>query len=423
MKKGLLVLLVTCMFGFINAQEREDFAHLNLGIRGGMNLMRDYGYSVGATERLNFVAGGNLEYTFNPLWGIGLDYAYLSYNQDYKNVDHPHIQPGSKVTAAVNDVALYVSINVSNLLAQYRCKEWQPFNAYAHVGSGFGFYSYDNTVSGEKGNNKTLILPVGVNLEYNFNDWFAMNLGAEYRWHQANDMKMDKRTTTLSGGNDFLLGALGFRFKFISDKRHVRNLSYTAFQHIRSSEAGITEYAELKKETTILKTKLAEQISENEALQNYVREMGDVVKDLDRRLNRFMGNTSSVADRNTEAIAAIKRSQEAVAKDAFSSLEFETGSSVIKSNSYKGLDRLAEALRTNPDWIIRLSGYTDSSGSVAKNVQLSQDRADSVKLYLERKGIAGNRIIAVGYGPENPIASNNTAAGRAQNRRVEIQIE
>ena len=427
MRKGLLVLFATCMLGITHAQEKESFAHWSLGLRGGMNVMRDYGWSVGTSDRINFVAGGSLEYTFNPLWGLGLEYTYLIYDQDYKSITDIRIQPNAKLTAAANEVALYASINLSNLLAPYRT--CQSFNAYAHVGGGYCFYNYENTdvQTGSRaattGDNQTMIMPIGLNLEYNFSKMFAMGLGIEYRWHQANNMKMDL-IGGRTGGNEFLLGTLGVRFKFAGDKRHARNVSYTDFQHARTT-SGEESFAlvALQKETAALKTQLAEQASEKEALQNYVREMGDAVKDIDRRLNRFMGNTSSVTEQNAEAIAAIKRAQEAVAKDAFSSLEFETGSSVIKSSSYKGLDKLAEALRDNSDWSIKLSGYTDSSGALAKNIQLSQDRADAVKLYLERKGVAGNRIIAVGYGPENPIASNNTAEGRAKNRRVEIQID
>ncbi len=421
MRKVLLVLFAACMVGSVGAQERESFSHLSIGLKGGMNVMRDYGISVPVKERVNFVAGGSFEYTFNPLWGLGLDYTYLPYDQDYAsakvNVEN------AKVTAAANEITLYASVNLANLLAQYRSRAWQPFNAYATVGGGLSFYDYDNTASSKKGNDNTIVVPVGLNLEYNFSKVFAMSLGTEYRWHQANDMKMDLKSST--GGNSYVLGTLGFRFKFGSSERHVRNLSYAQFQRARSfdMEAGMFELVELKKETFALKAQLAEQAAEKDALQNYVREMGDAVKELDRRLNRFMGNASSATERTADDIAAIKRAQETAAKDAFNTLEFETGSAVIKAGSYKGLDKLAESLRSNPGWNVKLSGYTDSSGSLAKNVQLSKERAEAVKLYLERKGIAGNRIVAEGYGPENPIASNATAAGRAKNRRVEILID
>ena len=70
----------------------------------------------------------------------------------------------------------------------------------------------------------------------------------------------------------------------------------------------------------------------------------------------------------------------------------------------------------------QVSGFTDNTGPLAYNRTLSQQRADSVRNYLLRAGVAPQRISAVGFGPEMPIASNSTAAGRAQNRRVELQI-
>ncbi|MGL6072035.1 OmpA family protein, partial [Craterilacuibacter sp.] len=65
---------------------------------------------------------------------------------------------------------------------------------------------------------------------------------------------------------------------------------------------------------------------------------------------------------------------------------------------------------------------TDSSGTQAYNMKLSRERAQSVANILRNSGVAGNRIATQGYGPQSPVASNATAAGRAQNRRVEILI-
>ena len=74
----------------------------------------------------------------------------------------------------------------------------------------------------------------------------------------------------------------------------------------------------------------------------------------------------------------------------------------------------------NPDIRIEIAGYTDATGSAAVNLKLSQGRAAAVRSYLARKGVSPTRTIARGYGPRNPIATNATPAGRAQNRRVEL---
>jgi len=101
-------------------------------------------------------------------------------------------------------------------------------------------------------------------------------------------------------------------------------------------------------------------------------------------------------------------------------VNFETGKSVLTAGSYSVLDQVAASLRANPDIRIEIAGYTDATGSAAVNLKLSQGRAAAVRTYLARKGVAPTRTIARGYGPRNPIATNSTQAGRAQNRRVEL---
>ena len=86
------------------------------------------------------------------------------------------------------------------------------------------------------------------------------------------------------------------------------------------------------------------------------------------------------------------------------------------------LDKLAEILINNPDTNINIYGYTDSKGTDEYNLSLSDRRAASVKAYLISKGIASTRMNTMGMGEASPIASNDTEAGRAQNRRVEFAI-
>jgi OOP family OmpA-OmpF porin len=80
------------------------------------------------------------------------------------------------------------------------------------------------------------------------------------------------------------------------------------------------------------------------------------------------------------------------------------------------------ALNGRPTMHIRIEGHTDSRGSHAYNLRLSQARADSVKEYLVGKGISSDRMEAKGYGPDQPIDDNRTRAGRERNRRVEFMI-
>lgn len=101
-------------------------------------------------------------------------------------------------------------------------------------------------------------------------------------------------------------------------------------------------------------------------------------------------------------------------------VNFETGRSRLTAESYAMLDRVAESLVAHPDVRIEVAGHTDSTGSHALNMRLSRERALAVMAYLAQRGVAPSRMTARGYGPDSPIGSNRTAAGRADNRRVEL---
>jgi outer membrane protein OmpA-like peptidoglycan-associated protein len=102
-------------------------------------------------------------------------------------------------------------------------------------------------------------------------------------------------------------------------------------------------------------------------------------------------------------------------------VKFDHDKSELGPNAGSILDETVTALQRCPEKRVRLDAYTDSAGSDAYNQTLSQRRADSVRAYLVQHGVAAARIDARGLGESNPVASNDTAEGRAQNRRVELQ--
>ena len=101
---------------------------------------------------------------------------------------------------------------------------------------------------------------------------------------------------------------------------------------------------------------------------------------------------------------------------------FATNSATINGGFYNPLNSIAYVLNQYPETRILVAGFTDNTGSLSYNQTLSVQRAQSVANYLISKGVNPMRVSAQGYGPSNPIVNNGTAAGRAQNRRVEIQI-
>jgi outer membrane protein OmpA-like peptidoglycan-associated protein len=100
---------------------------------------------------------------------------------------------------------------------------------------------------------------------------------------------------------------------------------------------------------------------------------------------------------------------------------FETGSAIIEAESFPRLDRVVEYMTYMTSVRIRIGGHTDNVGNPRRNQQLSQTRAEAVREYLIQHEIDGSRVEAVGYGDTRPVASNDTEAGRAQNRRIDAE--
>jgi OOP family OmpA-OmpF porin len=106
--------------------------------------------------------------------------------------------------------------------------------------------------------------------------------------------------------------------------------------------------------------------------------------------------------------------------DLSKTILFDIGESTVHSDSYEVLQNIQDIMSTYTDASFVITGFTDTTGSDVKNQKLSEERASAVKDYLESIGLTAGRLSTVGSSDRNPIASNNTRAGRKQNRRVEI---
>ncbi len=103
-------------------------------------------------------------------------------------------------------------------------------------------------------------------------------------------------------------------------------------------------------------------------------------------------------------------------------INFKTKSADILPGSFVILDRAVEVLKEYPDVRLEISGHTDDRGSADFNRDLSQRRADAVKMYIANRGVAADRLQAVGYGEDRPLADNRSETGRARNRRTEFRL-
>ena len=102
---------------------------------------------------------------------------------------------------------------------------------------------------------------------------------------------------------------------------------------------------------------------------------------------------------------------------------FATGSADLNSRFFEVLDSVALVLQEYKSTLVTVAGYTDNTGSAGFNQKLSERRATTVAMYLHGKGVAQERLAAIGYGEQHPVAGNSDAEGRARNRRVEITID
>ncbi|WP_316811237.1 DUF6089 family protein [Pedobacter heparinus] len=192
------------------------------------------------------------------------------------------------------------------------------------------------------------------------------------------------------------------------------------------------EAVQAKQTANALKGDLDAQKAENAKLRT---EMNDLLKDSDGdgvadKLDKCPGTPAgTVVDGSgcplkvpapVEKVIITEADRKVVA-DAIKNLEFDLGKATIRQKSYATLNRVAELL-IQKNFSLKLAGHTDNTGSDALNMRLSKDRAESVKSYLVSQGANASRIEATGYGENQPIASNKTAAGRQQNRRVEFTL-
>jgi outer membrane protein OmpA-like peptidoglycan-associated protein len=120
--------------------------------------------------------------------------------------------------------------------------------------------------------------------------------------------------------------------------------------------------------------------------------------------------------------ADVERREDSLLVNFQDSLLFDSGSATLNPGAYDRLRSLATTLNNYPKSQVIIKGHTDSAGADAFNQKLSEERADRVRSFLIAEGVDPSRISAIGFGESMPVSTNATAEGRAQNRRVEVEI-
>lgn len=214
-----------------------------------------------------------------------------------------------------------------------------------------------------------------------------------------------------------------------------RHYAYIA---LRKSELAISEATEALAKKEQLRADQTYRAQLEQQSRDASQESTQYAQQLTQTQQALQQNTQSLQQQKqqleeariaAEQAQAQLRESEAVREDAgrmvisLSGVLFQAGGAQLNELAQKRLDTVVQALRAYPDRSIVVEGYTDAQGSEDSNQLLSQRRADAVREYLERRGIESERLRSVGKGEVNPVASNETAEGRANNRRVEIVVD
>jgi OOP family OmpA-OmpF porin len=257
---------------------------------------------------------------------------------------------------------------------------------------------------------KSLVIPVGAGVKFRLSDALGLNLGYKINFTDDDNLDALKRAYPTKDRYSYGYGGLEYTFGS-SSKANLEWVNPVALMYDELYDAA------LRQEVEALKGRVTN-------VENAVNDLkkdsdGDGVSDqFDKCPNTPAG---TVVDGSGCPLKMPTDSVATGSTAAYSNIQFDFDSSVLRTSSYSVLDAGSADLRANPSKTIELDGYASSEGTAAHNLRLSKDRANSVKTYLVNSGVEARRIKVKGMGETNPIADNSTEEGRVMNRRVEFK--
>ncbi|GAB2697776.1 hypothetical protein GCM10027037_22410 [Mucilaginibacter koreensis] len=299
-------------------------------------------------------------------------------------------------------------------------------NFFGTAGGGLAFYHPVLQLTPNGGNNfayvnsdgsahyvKELIIPVGVGAKFRLNDAVQFVLGYTQTYVDGDNFDGVK---TSGGGysarDHYSYGYGGFEFTLGSkSKPNLDWVNPVAMMYDELYDAA------LRQEVEALKGRVTN-------VENAVNDLkkdsdGDGVSDqFDKCPNTPAGTVVDGAGCELKMPTQDSTMQNGT---AYSNIQFDFDSSVLRTSSYPVLDATSADLRSSTSKTVEIDGFASSEGTAAHNMTLSKDRANSVKTYLVNSGVEARRLKVKGYGETKPIADNSTEEGRVQNRRVEFK--
>jgi OOP family OmpA-OmpF porin len=405
---------------------KKDFRTWSIGLNGGMlshyTPFNNRNNGDFATAQEDWGYGGYIKKQILPGFGVQADFLAGKVKGFNGFGANGAITESSFRTRIDWSAALKANFTLANLSLNHKNSVLSPYFT-----AGAGYMSSSSSLRGAGGvvtsgtpYNENWFIPIGAGLKFGLSNTINLDFG-----YDVNFMKTNNFDGVASPANDrFSYAHAGIEIS-LGKKSSPQLANYSALAALREQTAA---------ESDELRRALSTQ--EQNALrdqQKYAEEMGDTDGDgVANRFDKCPGTTTgSVVDGSgcpLKAVAPIVRERVIVTEadrkvvdEAIRNLEFDLGKATIRSKSYPTLDRVADLL-VQKNFSLKLAGHTDNTGSMALNLRLSKDRAESIKAYLVSKGANASRIEATGYGPNQPIASNSTAAGRQKNRRVEFSL-
>jgi len=216
---------------------------------------------------------------------------------------------------------------------------------------------------------------------------------------------------------DNILGSIDSLQK---DRQFMVEKTKTQETHIKEmTEKNKMEIDNLTREVASLEGKSKEEQAEKKRLEDEKRAAEERLAS-ERRFNELYNEVQNLYE--SDEAEVYKQGYQLVIR--LKSVKFPVGKAVIMPENYQLLSKVQQSIRTFGEPDVVIEGHTDSTGSAAVNEQLSQQRAMAVMEYLiQNRTLAAEKMMAVGYGPDKPLASNATAEGRAINRRIDVIIK
>jgi len=383
--------------------------------------------------------GGYIKKQILPAFGIQGDILVGKLNGDNAQLNAAGVSPFKSFSTPVN-YALSLSGNytLANVNWKFIKSSIEPY-----IMSGAGLMNYTPTVTTAAGVVRNFkpgsgvlnefFVPVGVGLKFVLTTGVNLDLG-----YQVNFVYSDNLDGYKYGSNNdkYSYGHIGLEFA-IGKRTKPQLAAHNPVSSMRHEY--LSEIGNVNTKLTAVQSSIDSQKTANHVLQQQLAAAkviitklttdsdGDGVPDMFDKCpgtpagTKVDGSGCPLPVIKPAEVVNITEEDKSVVNAAVKNLEFNSGSAIISESSYPSLETLAKLLATKK-YHLKLAGYTDATGSAAKNLALSKERAEAIKMFLVSKGAIPALIETEGYGKAHPIASNKTKAGRALNRRVEFTL-